>query len=160
MKYLKIFPSEANNHYEGNSYILWLTYLYLLPMAFRTFTHLFTYDAGMNRIASIVIFPVINNLDPNKIIYLLGSLFGGSQMIILLISLGILFKYKSFIPLLWIIFCLDHFMRLLTFTLHYPGSEYTTSNAPGGYIGSLVLLGITSIIFYLSLLRKKDVYGS
>ena len=69
-------------------------------------------------------------------------------------------KYKSFLPLLWIIFCLDHFMRLLTFALHYPGSEYTTSNAPGGYIGSLVLLGITSIIFYLSLLRKKEVYGS
>ena len=47
---------------------------------------MFAQDAGLNSIASIIIFPV-NNLNPNSVIYLIGSLWGGSQIVVLLYQL-------------------------------------------------------------------------
>ena len=73
MKFLPIFPDEANNNYQGIGLALWFFYLYLVFIAFRSFTHMFAEDAGLNSIASIIIFPVINNLDPNSVIYAMGS---------------------------------------------------------------------------------------
>ena len=70
MKFLPIFPDEANNNYRGIGLALWFFYLYLALIAFRSFTHMFAQDAGLNSIASIIIFPVVNNLDPNSVIYL------------------------------------------------------------------------------------------
>ena len=69
MKFLTIFPDEANNNYRGIGLALWFFYLYLALIAFRSFTHMFAQDAGLNSIASITIFPAINKLDPNSVIY-------------------------------------------------------------------------------------------
>ena len=68
MKFQPIFPDEANNNYRGIGLALWFFYLYLALIAFRSFTHMFAQDAGLNSIASIIIFPAINKLDPNSVI--------------------------------------------------------------------------------------------
>ena len=64
------FTHEANNNYQGLKFALWFFYLYLALVAFRSFTHMFAQDAGLNSIASIIIFPEVNNLNPNSVIYL------------------------------------------------------------------------------------------
>ena len=47
---------------------------------------MFAQDAGLNSIASIIIFPEVNNLNPNSVIYLIGSLWGGSQIVVFYIN--------------------------------------------------------------------------
>ena len=86
MKFLNPLPTEANNNYQGLKPALWFFYLYLLLVAFRSFTHMFAQDAGLNSIASIIIFPEVNNLNPNSVIYFIGSLWGSSQIVVLFIS--------------------------------------------------------------------------
>ena len=76
MKFISLLPTEANNNYQGLKFALWFFYLYLALVAFRSFTHMFAQDAGLNSIASIIVFPEVNNLNPNSVIYLIGSLWG------------------------------------------------------------------------------------
>ena len=107
MKFISLLPTEANNNYRGLKFALWFFYLYLALVAFRSFTHMFAQDAGLNSIASIIIFPEVNNLNPNTVIYLIGSLWGGSQIVVLFISIIILIKYKSLLSLAWLVFVFD-----------------------------------------------------
>ena len=118
MKFISLLPTEANNNYRGLKFALWFFYLYLALVAFRSFTHMFAQDAGLNSIASIIIFPEVNNLNPNSVIYLIGSLWGGSQIVVLLISIIILIKYKSLLSLAWLVFVFDNILRIITMTMH------------------------------------------
>ena len=90
---------------------------------------MFAQDAGLNSIASIIIFPEVNNLNPNSVIYLLGSLWGGSQIVVLFISIIILFKYKSLLSLAWLVFVFDNILRIITMTMHNLDQDYFTSTA-------------------------------
>ena len=59
MKFISLLPTEANNNYQGLKFALWFFYLYLALVAFRSFTHMFAQDAGLNSIASIIILPLV-----------------------------------------------------------------------------------------------------
>ena len=74
MSYLSILPDKVSNTYEGKTLSLWAMYLYLIAMTFRSLVHTFADDAGLNSIASIIVFPFIDDLDPNRLSYLLKNL--------------------------------------------------------------------------------------
>ena len=160
MSYLSILPDKVSNTYEGKTLSLWAMYLYLIAMTFRSLIHTFADDAGLNSIASIIVFPFIDDLDPNRIIYLFGSLWGGAQIVYLAFSIIVILKYKNLLPLVWLFFAFDNILKLGVLQLRYPGSEYTTSTAPGGIAGTFIMLLFTLIMFYLSILKKKEIHGS
>ena len=157
MKFISLLPTEANNNYHGLKFALWFFYLYLLFVAFRSFVHMFAQDAGLNSIASIIIFPEVNNLNPNSVIYLLGSLWGGSQIVVLFISIIILFKYKSLLSLAWLVFAFDNILRIITMTMHNLNQDYLTSTAPGGLVGTSVMLFVTLLMFFISIIERKQI---
>ena len=156
MKFISPLPTQANNNYRGLKLALWFFYLYLAFIAFRSFTHMFAQDAGLNSIASIIIFPEVNNLDPNRVIYLIGSLWGGSQIIVLLISIVILIKYKSLLSLVWLIFVFDNILRIITMTMHNLDQAYLSSPAPGGLFGTSIILFVTLFMFFISIIERKQ----
>ena len=156
MKFISFLPAEANNNYRGLKFALWFFYLYLALIAFRSFTHMFAQDAGLNSIASIIVFPEVNNLNPNSVIYLIGSLWGGSQIIVLLISIIILIKYKSLLSLAWLIFVFDNILRIITMTMHNLDQAYFLSTAPGGLFGSSIILFVTLFMFFISIIERKQ----
>tara|TARA_B000000609_G_C24133744_1_gene326993 strand:+ start:271 stop:744 length:474 start_codon:yes stop_codon:yes gene_type:complete len=157
MKFISLLPTEANNNYHGLKFALWFFYLYLLFVAFRSFVHMFAQDAGLNSIASIIIFPEVNNLNPNSVIYLLGSLWGGSQIVVLFISIIILFKYKSLLSLAWLVFVFDNILRIITMTMHNLDQDYFTSTAPGGLVGTSIMLFVTLFMFFISIIERKQI---
>ena len=156
MKFLPIFPDEANNNYQGIGLALWFFYLYLAFIAFRSFTHMFAEDAGLNSIASIIIFPVINDLDPNSVIYAMGSLWGGSQIVVFVFLVIILLKYKSLLSIAWLILVADNVLRIITMMIHGLEPEYFTSTAPGGFVGTSIMLFVTLTMFFISLIERKQ----
>ena len=156
MKFISPLPTEANNNYRGLKLALWFLYLYLTFIAFRSFTHMFAQDAGLNSIASIIIFPEVNSLNPNRVIYLIGSLWGGSQIVVLLISIVILIKYKSLLSLTWLIFVFDNILRIITMTMHNLDQAYLSSPAPGGLFGTSIILFVTLFMFFISIIERKQ----
>ena len=156
MRFISPLPTEANNNYRGLKFALWFFYLYLLLVAFRSFTHMFAQDAGLNSIASIIIFPEVNNLNPNSVIYFIGSLWGSSQIVVLFISIIFLIKYKSLLSLAWLVFVLDNVLRIISMTMHNLDLNYLNSAAPGGLVGTSVMLFVTLFMFFISIIERKQ----
>ncbi len=156
MKFLSPLPTEANNNYQGLKPALWFFYLYLLLVAFRSFTHMFAQDAGLNSIASIIIFPEVNNLNPNSVIYFIGSLWGSSQIVVLFISIIFLIKYKSLLSFAWLVFVLDNVLRIITMMMHNLYQNFLNSTAPGGLVGTSLMLFVTLFMFFISIIERKQ----
>ena len=156
MKFISPLPTEVNNNYRGLKLALWFFYLYLLLVAFRSFTHMFAQDAGLNSIASIIIFPEVNNLNPNSVIYFIGSLWGSSQIVVFFISIIFLIKYKSLLSLAWLVFVLDNLLRIISMTMYNLDQNYLNSAAPGGLVGTSVMLFVTLFMFFISIIERKQ----
>ena len=69
----KIFPEIINNNFRGSKIALYGFYPILAMMIFRSITHFLSESAGLVNIANINILPLINDIDPNNLVYLFAS---------------------------------------------------------------------------------------
>jgi hypothetical protein len=61
-------------------------YLLMAMYTFRSFTHFLADDGGINSVAAINIFPfAVSAADPHNVMYLLASLWGSTQKLMLFI---------------------------------------------------------------------------
>jgi len=143
----KLFPRQANNDYQGSPVALYAFCVLLLPFTFRSFVHFLKDDSGVHSIASILVFP--GDPDPNVVIHMYSSLWGGQQFIMLLLYYLVLVRYRNLLPLLWLILILETGFRYLTGSLHPMTDAHYTYRPPGAYI-NLPILTLSSIMLYLS----------
>ena len=154
MNLVSLLPASANNNYEGNKYAIYGFYPLLAILLFRGLVHFLKEDAGLHDIATIIPFPIFDGIDPNNVIYLFGSLWGASQLIILFFYLIIFFKYKNLLHFIWITMIIDVLFRLISGTIHPLTPEYYI-NQPPGSIGNIYILIYSMSMFLLSIWKKK-----
>ena len=104
--------------------------------------------------ASIITFPLVDNLDPNNVIYLFGSLWGASQLLLLLFYVVIITRYKSLLSFLWITVILDVLFRFISGYLHPLTFEYY-SYTPPGKLSNLPILIYSLVMLNFSLKHSK-----
>ena len=148
---MSIFPSRLNNQYEGSKIALYGLYPIFAMYIFRSLVHFLAENSGLVGIATIKEFPIIEGLDPNTIIYLFASLWGATQVSLIIILLILFIKYKNLIPLIYLICLLDQCFRLISGYLHPLGEDYYI-NTPPGVISNIPVLLYLIFMFYLSLL--------
>ena len=127
----KILPETINNDFNGPKIALYGFYPILAMMIFRSLTHFLSESAGLVNIANINILPLIDGIDPNNLVYLFASLWGASQLILTLLIIVIFLKYKSLLPLLWIILIIDILFRFVSGSIHPLTEEYYSAVPPG-----------------------------
>ena len=154
MNLVSLLPSSANNNYEGNKYAIYGFYPLLAILIFRGLVHFLKEDAGLHDIATIIPFPIIDGMDPNNVIYLFGSLWGASQLIILFFYLIIFFKYRNLLHFIWITMIIDVLFRMISGTIHPLTPEYYI-NQPPGSIGNIYILIYSMSMFLLSIWKNK-----
>ena len=154
MNLVSLLPATANNNYEGNKYAIYGFYPLLAILLFRGLVHFLKEDAGLHDIATIIPFPIFDGIDPNNVIYLFGSLWGASQLIILFFYLMIFFKYRNLLHFIWITMIIDVLFRLISGTIHPLTPEYYI-NQPPGSIGNIYILIYSMSMFLLSIWKKK-----
>ena len=154
MNLVSLLPASANNDYEGNKYAIYGFYPLLAILLFRGLVHFLKEDAGLHDIATIIPFPIFDGIDPNNVIYLFGSLWGASQLIILFFYLMIFFKYRNLLHFIWITMIIDVLFRLISGTIHPLTPEYYI-NQPPGSIGNIYILIYSMSMFLLSIWKKK-----
>ena len=154
MNLVSLLPASANNNYEGNKYAIYGFYPLLAILLFRGLVHFLKEDAGLHDIATIIPFPIFDGIDPNNVIYLFGSLWGASQLIILFFYLIIFFKYRNLLHFIWITMIIDVLFRLISGTIHPLTPEYYI-NQPPGSIGNIYILIYSMSMFLLSIWKKK-----
>ena len=147
---MSLFPSRLNNRYEGSKIAVYGLYPIFAMYIFRSLVHFLAENSGLVGIATIKQFPITEGLDPNTIIYLFASLWGATQVSLMIILLILFIKYKNLIPLIYLICLLDQCFRLISGYLHPLGQDYYI-NTPPGVISNIPVLLYLIFMFYLSL---------
>ena len=151
----KLFPQQANNHYQGSVIAQYGFYLLMAIYTFRSIVHFATEDGGINRIASIVVFPFAEGAaDPNNVVYLFASLWGSSQLLMLFIFCICMWRYRNLLPLLWLTVVIEIPLRMTAGTLH-PLDAIYYEHVPPGSTANLTLLAFAIIMLALSLRHKS-----
>ena len=91
----KLLPSQADNNYDFNKVIIYIFALLTAVTVGRSLVHVFALDGGANSIASMIVFT--GTPDPNAVVYNLFALWGLSQLIMGLMYVIVLIKYKNLI---------------------------------------------------------------
>ncbi len=147
---MKLFPKNPNNKYTGSKIAYYGLFPIFLILIFRSLVHFLSENSGLVGIATIKPFPMINDLDPNSLVYLFSSLWGATQVSLTLILLILFFKYKSLIPLIYLICLLDQCFRIISGSIH-PLTEDYYINTPPGVISNIPVLIYLTAMFYFSL---------
>lgn len=149
----KIFPSEFNNEYRGNKIALYFFYLLTAVTLWRSQHHIFSEDGGAQSIATIPLDRFTE--DGANTVVGIFSMWGLSQLIIGLIYLMTIIRYKSMIPLMYLFMFIEYGVRYA-----YIGnfkSIATAGTAPGGSI-NLPFTVLALVMMMLSVYegKKKD----
>ena len=134
----RLLPKIADNNFHGQKVAYYFFIFFMVVNTVRSFIHLLAEDAGLNSIANIIVFE--GTPDPNKVIYLFGSLWGEMQILCCLISWVVIFRYKSLIPFMYLVWLLEWLLRTTLISyMHGLDSIYKTGSTPGADYAPLVL---------------------
>ena len=153
----KILPKTVTNELDSPKIAIWAFVLFTAVMTWRSIIHMFFESYGFHEIANFVV--LTGDPDPMPIIYRFFSLWGASQLLFCLVCWVVVFKYKSLIPLMNVFWLIDWGIRLFVYPLIKVDigiiGIYTTNNTPG-IDGAPVAVGITAIVFLLSVANKRN----
>ena len=150
--YKRLLPDTASNNYLGSKIAIYGLAVLLIPLTFRSLVHFLKNDSGVNSIATILTFS--GSPDPNTVIYLFSSLWGGQQLLFVFLAAIVLVRYRSLIPLMFSLFIFECFFRVVSGALHGLGPEYYESRPPGS-IGTYVFLVYGILMLYMSLRERR-----
>lgn len=152
---MSLLPNKLNSKYEGSKIAIYGLYPIFALYIFRSLVHFLSENAGLVGIATIKELPIIDNINPNNLVYLFASLWGATQVSLTLILLILFIKYKALIPLIYMVCLLDHCFRLISGAIH-PLTEDFYINTPPGVIGNIPILIYFMLMFYLSLIKIDE----
>lgn len=146
----RVFPKSADQNYQGHYLALLLLLLYTAKSLFSGAIHMFAPDGGAQSIASVAL-DQFGDGGAESVITMFG-LWGMEQVIIGLISVVILLRYRSLIPMMCMFYVLEYAGRY-TAKFYTPG--LVTAHAPPGLVGDYVLVPLTVLMFLLAVYRPK-----
>lgn len=152
-----LFPRQANNDYRAGPIALWGFCLLTALNLFRSTVHFLKDDSGVNSIASIIVFP--GTPDPNNVIYMFSSIGGMHQMIFTLLSLVVLWRYRSLIPMMLAFLFIESCFGFIVQVLHPLTPDFYQTTPPGkvGMVPKLVVTAALIAIAVRATLRSQDV---
>ena len=148
-----LFPRHANNDYCGGPVAFWGFCLLTAINLFRSTVHFLKDDSGVNSIASIIVFP--GTPDPNNVIYMFSSVGGLHQMIFTLLSLVVLWRYRSLIPMMLAFLFVESCFGFVVQALHPLTPEFYQRTPPGkvGMVPKLVVTAALTLVGVRATLR-------
>jgi hypothetical protein len=143
---LPLLPATINNNYKGYRFIEF-TFVGIILVTFtRSFIHIFAPDGGAGIIAGVDL-----TVEGSSNIVSVFSLWGLSQLIIAILFAIVYIRYKSLIPLCYLILFIEYLGRFLI-GLWKP---LTSTHIPPGAIGNYIMIPLTSLLLLLSIKPPK-----
>lgn len=147
-----LLPRHASNDYRGRPVALYAFCVIALMIAGRSLVHLLKDDSGVHSIATILAFP--GDPDPDRVIHLYSALWGGQQLVMVLVYAVVLLRYRNLVPLMYALLIVELGLRMLAGALHPLGPEYYMRPPPGGRM-NLPMTGLCALLLWLSLPRGE-----
>ena len=141
----KIFPKQISNHYQGKAIAKWVFAAMAVLTIARSLAHIFVPDGGAQSIATIPL-DAFTSSGATVVIGMFAQ-WGLTQLMFGLLYVLVLWRYQSFIPLMWSFILFEWTGRLLVG--FYKPFE-TVGQAPGG-IGNMIFPVLALIMLMFSL---------
>ncbi len=140
----KILPNSIDNTYNGHKIALYLFYVITFITVTRSLIHMFSPDGGAESIATIPLGSYSEGA--SHVIIHIFSEWGLSQLIMGILYIIVLNKYRSFIPLMYVFLLLEYSGRLFLGTMK---PMETLSTPPGAYL-NYIMIPLSILMIYLS----------
>jgi hypothetical protein len=146
----RLLPRRVDNTYRGHKIALWLFALLLFMKLAMSVNSIF----NASTVASSADGIPLNSYPPAaaQTIVSLFELLGLSHLVICLLCLLVLVRYRSLIPFMFALLLLEHLSRRLI--LHF--TPIIRTGTPPGFYVNLVLLALMLVGLLLSLQRRGD----
>ena len=144
-----LFPSSADNRYQGHPLALWLFLPLTCITIVRSLIHIFRFDGGAQSIATIP----LDSFTPagSAAVITLFALWGLSQLLVGLLYLLTLIRYRTLLPLMYLSILLEYLGRV-SIGLYKP---LETLQTPPGSPFSFVMILLGAVLLVLSLWQQK-----
>lgn len=146
----KILPRQVDNHYRGSQIALWAFAVITLVTLARSLVHMFAADGGAQSIATIPLDDFTENGAASVI--LTFALWGLSQLLLGLVYVVVLWRYRALIPLMYLLMIFEYAMRIVLGELK---PIETTGVAPGA-IGDYIIIPLATFMLFLSLRQTNE----
>ena len=134
-----IFPSRFDNSFHGHKAALWLFYLITVMTLGRSLVHIFLADGGAQSIATIPLDRFSG--DGAAAVVFVFALWGLSQLLLGLIMALAAIRYRSMIPLMYVVILLEYLGRIGIGQM----KTLVTTGTPPGAPANLVLIALSVI---------------
>lgn len=141
-----IFPKTADNNYRGSKLAAAVFLLIAAAGTVRSGIHLLAPDGGAGTIAGMD----LSVAGAEGIIFAF-SLWGGAQLLYALVQLTVFFRYRTLIPMMYVLMFLETLFRMLTG--HMKPVQF--SHTPPGAIGNYIMIPLVLVMFVLSISGRK-----
>ena len=145
----RLFPPEFDNIFPGKRIALWLFYPLVAVTLWRSQHHITAPDGGAQSIATIPLDSYADGASAN--IVAIFAQWGWVQLLLGLVMLLAALRYKSMVPLMWLIVLMEWAGRGLIGQFK---PVETLSTAPG-QVGNIVVPIIALVMLVLSLWPEK-----
>jgi hypothetical protein len=145
-----ILPEKITNEFKGHKLELYVFIGIVVLTLVRSCIHIFAPDGGAQSIAG---FPL--NTYPeaaSSMIILIFSLWGASQLLMGLVYLVVLIRYKGLIPFMYALILIEYLSRFL---LGVFKPALSTHTVPGGVL-DYIMIPLAIVMLSLSIRNNKQ----
>lgn len=144
-----LLPKIVDNQYRGVKLAQYAFLLITAVTIVRSLIHVFAPDGGAQSIATIPLSAY--SAEAAATVVLMFSLWGLSQLLMGLVYLGVYLKYKSLIPMMYVLLIVEYAMRIVIGQMK---PIVTTGTAPGS-VGSWIMVPVCVVLLVLSLINPN-----
>ncbi len=146
----KLLPTTVDNTVRGSRIPLYVFAPIVLASVARSIIHLFAPDSGAGSIAGVDLLAA-GPLGARGIVFFLAQ-WGGGQLVLALVQVLVLVRYRSLVPLLYFLLLVEIGLRMLVGHI----KPMTFGHVPPGQVGNYALLVIALAMLSLSLRSSKQ----
>lgn len=136
------FPSTVDNTIRGKKLPYYMFAFFAVVSAVRSCIHTFAPDGGAGSIAGMNL--AVAGADG---IIFAFALWGSSQLLFAFIQLLVAFRYRSLVPMMYLMLIAEVLLRKLVYFM----KPVTFAHTPPGAVANQVLLPLAALMFVLSL---------
>lgn len=142
---LRLLPDTIDNQQRGHPLALWLFYLATVVTVGRSLAHIFLADGGAQSIATIP----LDQFTPAGAASIVSmfAYWGLSQLLLAVIMMLVALRYRSMIPLMYVLILLEYGGRIAIALI----KPLALTGTPPGAVGNLIFIALAAAGLVLSL---------
>ena len=147
-----VFPRIATNDYRGHPIAVWVLVAIAIVTWARSLIHIFRFDGGAQSIATLP----LDQYTPEgaAAVVMVFALWGLSQLLLGVMLAIVLWRYRSLVPLMYLLLIAEYVGRLLL-ALWKPAE---TLSRPPGAVANVVFPILAAAMFLLAVRTQRETH--